>query len=154
MEFLFFLGLFLIGLVCGRINQRKHFAEIRAREAQAQSIPVITFGAKQSLPDDVEGRLFVGSVVVSADYFKIVVGAIQNLTGGRMVEFETVMERARREAMLRMKEPAIAWGATQIANVRLETSSLGSNSQNGIVAVEVFAYGTAIRPMPRQQLTS
>ncbi|NER32314.1 MAG: YbjQ family protein, partial [Symploca sp. SIO1C4] len=42
---------------------------------------------------------------------------------------------------LRMKEQAMAWGATQVVNVRMETTNIGTNS-NGI---EVIAYGTGIR---------
>ena len=44
-----------------------------------------------------------------------------------------------------MKEQAIAWGATEILNVRYETSTIGGNNQKGIAAIEVIAYGTAIR---------
>jgi uncharacterized protein YbjQ (UPF0145 family) len=36
-------------------------------------------------------------------------------------------------------------GATQIINVRLETSSLSKNTRKGSIgSIEVFAYGTAI----------
>ena len=55
--------------------------------------------------------------------------------------YESLLERGRREALLRMKEDAIAWGAVQILNVHLETSSANA----GTVALEVIAYGTAIR---------
>ena len=45
-----------------------------------------------------------------------------------------------------MKEQAIAWGANQVANVRLETADLGSKTtKQGIIAIEVSAYGTALR---------
>ncbi len=48
--------------------------------------------------------------------------------------------------MLRMKESAIAWGATQILNVRLETSNIGSQGgEQGLVAIEVIVYGTGIK---------
>lgn len=61
--------------------------------------------------------------------------------------YESLLERGRREALLRMKEDAIAWGAVQILNVHLETSSMNdeSSANAGTVALEVIAYGTAIR---------
>jgi uncharacterized protein YbjQ (UPF0145 family) len=51
-----------------------------------------------------------------------------------------VVERARREAMLRLKQEADRIGANHIMGVRLSTTELGM--QGGMV--EVFAYGTAI----------
>ncbi|MEL6500540.1 MAG: heavy metal-binding domain-containing protein, partial [Cyanobacteria bacterium J06623_1] len=72
--------------------------------------------------------------------------SLRNLIGGRMIVYESLLDRGRREALLRMKEQAIGWGATQVVNVRLETSNIGNQtSGKGLVAIEVIAYGTAIR---------
>ena len=71
--------------------------------------------------------------------------ALRNILGGRVVAYESLLDRGRREALLRVKEQAIAWGATEILNVRYETSTIGGNNQKGIAAIEVIAYGTAIR---------
>ena len=63
-----------------------------------------------------------------------------------MVAYESLLDRGRREAILRMKEQAIAWGATQVINVRLETSSIGKQTGGkGLVSIEVIAYGTGIK---------
>lgn len=60
--------------------------------------------------------------------------------------YETLLDRGRREALLRMKEQAIEWGATQILNVRLETSSIwGAEGKQSVGNVEVIAYGTGIK---------
>ena len=84
--------------------------------------------------------------MVSADYFKMFASALRNLVGGRVVVYESVLDRGRREAVLRMKEQAIAWGATQVVNVRLETSTIGNRTGGkGLVAIEVTAYGTGVR---------
>ena len=109
-------------------------------------MPLVTFGAKQALPEAQTAELFVGSVVVSTDYFKSFTASLRNLVGGRIVVYESLLDRGRREALLRMKEQAIAWGATRIVNVRLETANIGSQAaNNGLVAIEVIAYGTGIR---------
>jgi uncharacterized protein YbjQ (UPF0145 family) len=44
-----------------------------------------------------------------------------------------------------MKEDAIKWGARQVVNVRLETAELGGKNGNGIVSVEIIAYGTGVQ---------
>ena len=106
----------------------------------------LTFGAKQEIPSANETALFLGSVVVSADYFKMFASALRNLVGGRVVVYESILDRGRREAILRMKEQAISWGATQVVNVRLETSTIGNQTgSKGLAAIEVVAYGTGIR---------
>ena len=93
----------------------------------------------------IEYVLFVGSVVVANDYFKTLSAALRNLVGGRVVVHESLVDRGRREALLRMKEEAIGWGASQIVNVRFETSNIGGQGGGGLAAVEIMAYGTAIR---------
>ncbi|MEL6910498.1 MAG: heavy metal-binding domain-containing protein [Cyanobacteria bacterium J06629_2] len=145
-EIAVFLILLSIGYFVGNSLEQKHFKDIKQRERQTLHIPMVTFGAKQEIPEAQEAALFLGSVVVSADYFKMFASSLRNLVGGRMVVYESLLDRGRREALLRMKEQAIGWGATQVVNVRLETSNIGNQtSGKGLVAIEVIAYGTAIR---------
>ena len=136
--------LLAIGYGFGSYAEQKHYKSIRQREQATLHVPIITFGAKQPIPDAQETELFVGSVVVASDYFKTFALTLRNLIGGRVVSYESLLDRGRREALLRMKEEAIAWGASQLANVRIETSSLSQGSQ-GFFSIEVIAYGTGIR---------
>lgn len=146
MELIVFFSLLCVGYFVGSFVEKKHYINIKKRERQTLHIPVISYGAKQKLPPANEAALFAGSVVVSADYFKMFASSLRNLVGGRMIAYESVLDRGRREAILRMKEQAIAWGATQVINVRLETSSIGNQAGGkGLVSVEVIAYGTGIR---------
>ncbi|MEC4804041.1 MAG: heavy metal-binding domain-containing protein [Jaaginema sp. PMC 1079.18] len=143
---LFPLALLALGYFVGTNIEKKHYQSIRKRERATLHVPVVTFGAKQALPEATETALFVGSVVISSDYFKTFLLALRNLVGGRIQSYESLLDRARREALLRLKEDAIAWGATEIYNVRYETASVGGQtSGNGIMSVEVIAYGTAVR---------
>lgn len=145
-EIIVFLILLFLGYFVGNSLEKKHFQDLKKRERQTLHIPVVTYGAKQKLPIANETELFLGSVVVSADYFKMFVSSLRNFVGGRMVAYESLLDRGRREAILRMKEQAIAWGATQVINVRLETSSIGKQTGGkGLVSIEVIAYGTGIR---------
>lgn len=87
-----------------------------------------------------------GSVVISIDYFKRLLGNLRNLFGGRVKAYESLLDRARREAILRMKEDALSRGGEMITNLKMETSTLtGAANQRGqIGSVEVIAYGTAV----------
>ena len=146
MELLVFLILLTLGYFIGLHLERRHFEDIKRRERKTLFVPIVTFGAKQTLPTAQTAQLFMGSVVVSTDYFKSFTASLRNLVGGRIVVYESLLDRGRREALLRMKEQAIAAGATQIVNVRLETANIGSQTaNNGMVAIEVIAYGTGIR---------
>ena len=145
MELLIPLILTAIGFFVGRSLEQKHYASIKEREKQTLHIPMMNFGAKQALPYAHEAQMFVGSVVVANDYFKTLSAALRNLVGGRVVAYESLIDRGRREALLRMKAEAMEWGASQIVNVRFETSNIGGQSGNGLAAVEIMVYGTAIR---------
>jgi uncharacterized protein YbjQ (UPF0145 family) len=61
-----------------------------------------------------------------------------------VVSYETLIDRGRREAILRMKEQTP--DADIIINTRIETSVIGAtaNQKNAVGSIEVFAYGTAI----------
>jgi uncharacterized protein YbjQ (UPF0145 family) len=88
-------------------------------------------------------ELVQGSAVISLDYFKRIMAALRNLVGGRVGSYETLVDRARREATLRMKESA--GDADIIVNIRIETSTIGQSDQSrAIGSIEAMAYGTAL----------
>jgi len=91
--------------------------------------------------------------VISVDYFKVFVAGLKSLIGGRMTPYESLIDRARREAILRMKEQARELGATMIFNSKFELVSLYKGTRNTIQSVEGLAYGTAMIPA-RQPGTS
>jgi uncharacterized protein YbjQ (UPF0145 family) len=90
----------------------------------------------------------VGSVVIAEDYFKRIAAGLRGLFGGRVTVYESLMDRGRREAVLRMKDEARRRGATMIFNVRFETSSLSEDAsgRSAIFSAEFIAYGTALVP--------
>lgn len=137
----------VVGYFFGSLAEKRHYKSIKERERQTLHFPMMNYGAKQKIPDANDSGLFVGSVVVSADYFKMFASSLRNLVGGRVVVYESILDRGRREAILRMKEQAIAWGASQVVNVRLETASIGKQASGGkgLFAVEVIAYGTGLK---------
>ena len=128
----------------GGLLERRHYQSIREREAALLHLPAITMRTADSGRQVAEARLVTGCVVVSNDYFKKVLAGLRKIFGGRLRTYESLVDRARREAVLRMKESSA--GADAILNVRLETSTISRTSgDSGIGAIEVIAYGTAIR---------
>lgn len=140
-DLIVFLCLITVGYVAGRIIEQRHYASIRLRERRNQDI--LAF-AMRFAPDPVAAQdafLVHGTVVVSADYFKTFVAGLRNLVGGRFRSYETLMERARREALLRLKEDARRKGAKLVVCVRFETTTI---STGWAPSMEVMAYGTAL----------
>jgi uncharacterized protein YbjQ (UPF0145 family) len=138
------LVLALTGCVAGRLNERKHYASIRRREREAADI--LVFAARFPPPRLVAPamNLVAGSAVIADDYFKALVAGLHNLLGGRVRSYESLLDRARREAVLRMKAQARRVGADMIVNVKLQTFAVPGRQPGSTRAVEVLAYGTAL----------
>ena len=150
MELLIQLGfvalLLLVGLVFGRAAEKRHFRDIARREAELADI--LVFNERTPPPRQYRhAALVVGSVVIAEDYFKRMAAGLKSLVGGRLTAYESLMDRGRREAILRMKDEARARGARLIVfNVRFETASL-SEAHGGarpMFSAEFIAYGTAL----------
>ncbi|MBT8080972.1 MAG: YbjQ family protein [Gammaproteobacteria bacterium] len=139
--------LILLAYFIGTIIEKRHFRNIRAREKINREYPVVSL---DTMPEDwnaTASTLVTGSVVISLDYFKRVIAGLRAIVGGRIKTYEPLLERARREAVLRMTESARRQGYDAIFNVRLETSRLANSrgDGNGTAGVEMLAFGTAVR---------
>ena len=76
------------------------------------------------------------------DYFKRVLAALRQFVGGNVTSYESLLDRARREAILRVLEQC--GNADEIINLRIETSTISDGHQSTVGSVEVLACGTAI----------
>jgi uncharacterized protein YbjQ (UPF0145 family) len=143
-ELIIFLVLLFFGYFVGQYLESSHYKSIKAREKELNSIPAI---ATRKLPEEFEAcetKLVSGNVVISVDYFKKFVAGLRILIGGRVTTFESLIDRARREAILRMKAEAAQLDANYVFNIKMETSSISKGQKDSIGSVEVLAYGTAI----------
>lgn len=144
-DLIVFLVLLGLGLVWGRFNERRHYRSITKREAQLKDVlvfnerkPPAALGARKTV-------IAMGAVVIAEDYFKRVMAMLISLVGGRMTVYESLMDRGRREAILRMKAQAAKQGAWMIFDVHVETSSLSEDrTNNAMFSAEFIAYGTAL----------
>jgi len=145
-DLIIFILLIVLGYSAGSWAEKKHYRSIKQREKELFKMAVIT--AEGSFPPGqvANATLVSGSVVVSIDYFKRLLAILRNVFGGRVKSYESLVDRARREAILRMKEQARELGAGMIINMRLETATIGksANKKGRVGSIEAIAYGTAI----------
>lgn len=141
-----FLSLLLLGYTFGTIAEKRHYRSIIRREKELVKLAVVTAEGRFAEGAVKESCLVSGSVVVSNDYFKRLLAILRNIFGGRVKAYESLIDRARREAILRMKEEAHSKGAHMIVNMRLETSTIGNsaNKKKQVGSIETLAYGTAV----------
>lgn len=143
MDLIVLIILLALGYSFGRATELRHFKSIQKREKLLQSIPAIASKIPDLALRPNKVQLVSGNVVISVDYFKRFIAGLRNLIGGRITSYESLLDRARREAILRMKEEAKALGANLVFNVKFETASISKGTKNQIGSVEVLAYGTA-----------
>ena len=153
-QFIFIVILLVVAYAVGSIGQSRHYDSIRQREEKYRDILIFN---ERRTPGEFSGRPYMlvsGSVVMGCDYFRIILASLKMLFGGRVNSFETMVDRGRREAILRMKAEARRMGAKAIFNVRMETSTLSfsrGGRNGGLACMELLVYGTAWRaPINRQ----
>jgi uncharacterized protein YbjQ (UPF0145 family) len=135
--------LLILGYLFGRVAEQRHYKRIIKREAEMQHLPVV---ATRYPPLDREyaKQLVTGNVVIASDYFKTFLANLINIFGGRVTPFETMLDRARRESILRMKDEANQMNAAYVFNVKFDTTRIATGK---VAAMEVVAYGTAMIPI-------
>ena len=137
--------LIIAAFFTGSWIERRHFRRIRRREDELRD--VLAFAIRRA-PDDLAlsaPHLVTGSAVISVDYFKRFAAGLRGIIGGRIGAYESLFERARREAIIRMKEAARREHSNLVLNVKLDTTRIYAGGRSSTVSVEALAYGTAYR---------
>lgn len=149
-QLLIFIVLLALGYGFGRWAESRHYRSIFQREDELRSLLVMPERFAPEHYQHHNSELVSGSVVISVDYFKTVAAGLRGIFGGRIGAYESLLDRARREAVLRMQETAKNINADAIYNLKFETARIGQNAGKGLGSVEVLAYGTALIPDGRQ----
>lgn len=148
LSLIIFLVLLGLGYFIGRRREQAHYKSIIERESEYADM--IVLHEKHPPPGTTIPYVLVcGSVVVSVDYFKSFLAGLRQFFGGPIRSYESLLDRARREAILRMKEEARALRCNAVGNVRIVTSSISQGGNKQLGTVEVLAYGTAMVFMPQ-----
>ncbi len=143
---IFTVGLIVVAYFVGKTIENRHFEALKAREREFLDLPSLTTQHSYDEEGIQDCRLVYGNVVISGDYFKMVLAALLKFFGGRIVGYESLIDRARREAILRMQAEARQFGADAVINTRFEMSKLDAMTQNqGTGMFEILVYGTAIK---------
>lgn len=127
---------FIFTGVWARHLERDHYTRIRAREIALHKIAVLTSKVPDKRHKIEKTKLVTSTVSLADDLFKYVLSTLRGMFGGRVSSYELVLDRARREAILRLKEQCV--DADAILNVHFCTSNIGRR------IVEVVVYGTAV----------
>ena len=144
-DLIILLALLCLGYLFGSHREKKHYQSILRREEKYREIMIFE---NKYLPEEASftgGQLVQGNVVISVDYFKRFVVGLRKIFGGRLKAYESLLDRARREAVLRMKEDAMKIGANMIFNTRFETSSISKGEGGSLGSVEVYVFGSAVK---------
>ena len=135
------LGIGILGWFVSHLIERRHLARLEMREASLREISVTQTQAVPHGCSTADPALLVTSAVLSRGAFRMFIITLRKLLGGRVPGYALLVERARREALVRLKTAARERGALAIINLRLETTRISSK---GMPVVEVMAYGTAL----------
>ena len=138
------------GWLAGHLSETKHERSLAAREEALKDIETTDLRNPPGFAG-AEGpcSLVSGEAVVASDTFKTWVFGLKNIVGGESKTFTRLFDRARREALLRMKERARELGCDAVCNVRFDSADIGGNAagvkkKNSNMAVALVS-GTAWR---------
>ncbi|MCD6175533.1 MAG: heavy metal-binding domain-containing protein [Planctomycetes bacterium] len=145
MQIIIPLSFVLVCFLIGKGIELHHFKKLAQREQQLSGIIVTNLKTIPPQYENAQPILVMGSAVIATDYFKVFAAGLRKLFGGEMKSYVTLMERARREAMVRLLQQAAQQGATAVWNIRYETSTTHGQHRKKPGGVEVLAYGTALK---------
>jgi uncharacterized protein YbjQ (UPF0145 family) len=139
--------LLILGLTAGKITERRHFKRLADRESRLRHLLVTdlrNFPARD--PSRPATQMFVAEAVIATDYLKTFLASLKNIIGGELRSLESLVVRARKEAMLRMLEQAHQAGFDAVCNLRVDTADISGTktaARKGVPFVGVMVSGTA-----------
>lgn len=146
MELIIILVFLLITFFSWKYIEKKHYKRIAKEEEEFKDIMIIE---EESLPAGALvswWELVIWSVVLGADYFRHFVAWLIHLFGWRLSVYESLLDRARREAINRAKKICKAKWYNCLTHLRYETTVISNTTKKAIPKVEVFVYadGTTV----------
>lgn len=135
--------LLILWYAFGTLAEKRHYKKIIKKESEFKDI--IVFWKYEVKNLNIEwSELMTSNIVVSIDFFKKFIAWIINIFGWKMIVYESLLDRARRDTLAKVKEKAKKKWFNAIANLKIETSSISKWTKWNIWSVEVLTYATAI----------
>ncbi|MBR2386281.1 heavy metal-binding domain-containing protein [bacterium] len=146
-EFIIWIAILLCCFSLGIVIEHFHIKDIRKREIKLYKSPYITFAKNINAHKKVKkAQLVASTVVLGADLLRVVFAKFINFFGGNISLYEKIADRARREAILRIREQANKMQADIVVNIKIETIRLNSiDDRNSQPRLSVLVSGTAIQ---------
>jgi len=137
--------LLTLGFGVGRMTEKRHYKRLIAREIEYQGVLVTTMSKLPLADPHSSGTMVIGECVIATDYFKSFAAKLKKIIGGELRTYLSLMDRARRESILRLIENAQAQGYDAVCNVRFVSADVGGSttSRKGSAMVAIIASGTA-----------
>jgi len=135
-----FVFIAVLGWTIATLIERKHLKYLDEKERSLIKIK-LNNTKELSQCDNEKSQFLIGSAVIAHDYFRGFFIFIRKVIGGNISAYERILQRGRREALIRLKEQALQQGFNKVINVRFDSTKVA----NHITAVEVIAYGTAVK---------
>ncbi len=127
----------------GMYRERAHVRELTSREKKLGSFLITDVKsfpyARHNVSSDggssagLSPALVTTGVVIASDGVKRILGNLRNFVGGETKAYTRLLDRARREAILRLAEQAKKWGYNAMCNLRLDPSNIGGMDMASIV---------------------
>jgi len=149
MAFLIEIGILLflltLGFGVGTFTERRHFRRLKDREFECQGVLVTNLKSAPGADQCSAPTMVTGECVIATDYFKSFIAKLKKIIGGELRVYLSLMERARRESIVRLVDEAKAQGFDAICNIRFITADVGGSTagKKGMTMVAIIASGTA-----------
>jgi len=89
--------------------------------------------------------LLNSEVTLGIDHFRGFLGNLKNIFGGEVKSYQATLDRARKEAILRIQEQALAEGCNAVANLRVAFVDVSGNTtlkkKASMVTIQASATG-------------
>ena len=146
MDLIIAISLLVICYFTGKSIEKRHYKKIKERELLLIKKPYVSFQKNILNKKEVANcQLVASTVVIGCDYFRAFIASLRNIFGGNVSTFEALLDRGRREALLRIREQAVKMGADVLINVKIDSVTLDPIEYSKNPKTCVTAYGTAIR---------
>ena len=147
------LFLILLAMTVGGYNERTHVNSLEQRESETADMVVSQLKSFPGfISSDKPPKMFISETIISAHYVKMILVSIRNLFGGEVKSFRVIMERARRESVLRVLEQARQEGYNAVCNIRLDSVDINgaaTRKQSKMALGSIMASGTAYIAQPK-----
>jgi len=129
-QILLFVGpLLIFGVLIGRTVEKSHIKRLDADDLTHEDF---TFTQLKSFPmaslNGPPPTIIVSEVVIASDYLKSWLASWRNIFGGEVRSFQTLQNRAKREALSRLRKTAMMQGYNAVCNIRVDSADVGGGT--------------------------